>query len=280
MPSVNPQRRYLQVQRQADVETRRILIRTAEDIARRLRMLDITPGVGAKVRAAQLRITLAGINQELSTALVDQLGTVVTSGMDAAAQAALDASQAIDDVLWHATNDDARVRVLMESFRDQAMNGLRVDAGRQRRKLSATVYRNYRRNAKEIETIIRSGIIQGNGARELARTVFRFISPSTPGGASYASMRLARTELNNAFHQQQIRSGQKWWVEGIRWNLSGSHPRPDQCNVYADDNGGIFRQKEVPAKPHPQCLCFLTYDTLTPDQFVDELISREFAIAG
>ena len=274
----NPLRRYLRVQREIDTDVRRILIRAAEDITRRVRLLDITPGVGAKVRAAQLRLTLDGIRRELSSAFVGQLEPAVVRGMGMAAQAAIDASQVLDDVLWRATGNDRRVQVMMNSIRDQAINGLRVDAARQRRQLAPRVYRDYIRSAQAIEDIIRSSIIQGDSARELARLVFRFVSPSTPGGASYAAMRLARTEINNAFHQQQIRSADKWWVDSVRWNLSGSHPRSDACNVYADR--GTFPPKEVPAKPHPQCLCFLTYDTMSPDQFVDELISREFAIAG
>lgn len=280
MPAENPLQRYLKVQRVIDADMRRILQITADDIARRIRLLDITPGVGAKVRAAQLRLTLDGINAQVRTAFVGNIQATVVRGMDVAANAALEASQVLDDVLWRATGNDARVGVMMRSFQDQAINGLRVDAVRQRRELSPRVYRDYLRSAQAIEDIIRSSIIQGSSAKGLARLVLRFVSPSTPGGASYAAMRLARTEINNAFHQQQIRSGQKWWVEGIKWNLSGSHPRPDQCNVYATENGGVFPPKEVPGKPHPQCLCFLTYDTMSPDQFADELISREFAIAG
>jgi hypothetical protein len=77
-------------------------------------------------------------------------------------------------------------------------------------------------------------------------------------------MRLARTELANAFHLSTIRYGREMpWVQGWKWNLSGSHGRPDICNDYANDDHddlgpGVFKKANVPGKPHPQCLCFIT----------------------
>jgi hypothetical protein len=112
-------------------------------------------------------------------------------------------------------------------------------------------------------------------AKEIAKQVFRFIDPETPGGASYAALRLGRTELNNAFHTNSIKQAQAMpWVEGVKWNLSGSHPRPDECNEYAEDthyrggDGGVFLPQDVPPKPHPNCLCFTTTETQSDEDFI------------
>lgn len=95
-------------------------------------------------------------------------------------------------------------------------------------------------------------------------------------------MRLSRTEINNAFHEQQKRAGDKPWVEGVKWNLSGSHPRPDTCNDYANQSNGlgrgVFKTGDVPDKPHPQCLCYLTYETLSPEAFLDALGTGKIAV--
>jgi hypothetical protein len=80
-------------------------------------------------------------------------------------------------------------------------------------------------------------------------------------------MRLARTEINNAFHFTQIRYTREMpWVEGYKWNLSGSHGRPDVCNQMAEHSEGLGRgvygKGGVPGKPHPMCLCFITTETI------------------
>jgi len=75
----------------------------------------------------------------------------------------------------------------------------------------------------------------------------------------YAAKRLARTEINNAFHAQAIADVQeKPWVEHVTWHLSKMHkPIPgDLCETY---DGQQFSTDLVPLKPHPQCV---TGDTL------------------
>ena len=89
-------------------------------------------------------------------------------------------------------------------------------------------------------------------------------------------MRLARSELNNAFHSRQIAAAQKPWVLGVKWNLSKSHPRKDECDRYATENAhqlgrGVFPKSDVPSKPHPHCLCFMTYEMQDEDDFVADL---------
>jgi hypothetical protein len=84
------------------------------------------------------------------------------------------------------------------------------------------------------------------------------IRPDTPGGVGYAAKRLGRTEVNNAFHAQAINDvREKPWVNAVKWNLSKVHvPKPgDKCELY---DGQIFGKDEVPNKPHPQCMCYIT----------------------
>lgn len=145
-------------------------------------------------------------------------------------------------------------------------------------KFSTRVYKNQALAAGKIDEIVNNGLLLNKSAREIARDVRVFISPTTPGGVSYSAMRLGRTELNNAFHTTSVRSAASQpWVDGVRWNLSESHPRPDECNDYADhDDGlgkGIFNPKDVPGKPHPQCLCYTTTVTVSPEDFVKTLMS-------
>jgi hypothetical protein len=68
----------------------------------------------------------------------------------------------------------------------------------------------------------------------------------------------------------------------MRWNLSGSHPEPDECNEYAEQshmpNGeaGLWLPEEVPLKPHPNCLCYVTPENVSRDQFIADFESGKY----
>lgn len=135
----------------------------------------------------------------------------------------------------------------------------------------------------QLQAIIRKGILLQRSANQIAKSVRGFINPNVPGGMSYAANRLARTEINNAFHTQQITSREdEPWTEAFHWNLSGSHRVPDHCNRYAEREhfrgGGIgnFRKGSVPPKPHPQCLCYLTTITIGEDEFIQGFFSGKY----
>jgi hypothetical protein len=144
--------------------------------------------------------------------------------------------------------------------------------------LSQRVYRDGQASIKAVNDVVNSGLLLGKGPRELAKDVERFISPSTPGGVAYAAMRLARTETNNAFHFTQIKQMiDSPWVTSAIWNLSGSHPRPDACNDYAErvnfkgGQPGEFKPEDVPGKPHPNCLCYITPVTIPDEDFIKKM---------
>lgn len=149
--------------------------------------------------------------------------------------------------------------------------------------LSDRVYRNGRRGVKTVENLINTGLLQGKSAAEIAASVRKYISPNTPGGASYAAMRLGRTELNNAFHATSIRMAEEDpFVERMKWNLSRSHGHSDKCDQYAKETHirggepGVYRVGDVPAKPHPQCLCFTTPIVIAEDEFLRRLRRGEY----
>jgi len=67
-------------------------------------------------------------------------------------------------------------------------------------------------------------------------------------------------------------------VMGYRWELSPRHPKLDVCDVYANQDlfglgPGGYPADQVPATPHPSCLCV---QTAILDRFA---LRRELAIA-
>lgn len=144
-------------------------------------------------------------------------------------------------------------------------------------RLADRIYRNGRAGTLQVGKIVELGLAQQKSARQIAQLVKSFYSPNVRGGASYAANRLARTEINNAHHDTTIRLTKGLpWVTGYKWHLSGSHPRPDICNVYAEDDhddmgAGVFSKGSVPSKPHPQCLCYLAVEMVDRGVFQEGL---------
>jgi hypothetical protein len=149
--------------------------------------------------------------------------------------------------------------------------------------LSDKVYRNKALSQGYVDRAINNGLLLGKSAAEIAKDVIGYIDPNVRGGASYAAMRLGRSEVLNAYHTTAInRYKANPWVEKVKWNLSGSHPRPDECNEYADSvhikNGkaGEFFPEDIPAKPHPNCLCYIEPVVMDLDTFAKNFKSGKF----
>ena len=279
MATADPFRVYLGVQRQYDAEVMRTLEQAARATRRRIIALGKSSRWSDGVRANQLRAVLAEIAAD-QRAMWRSIGKTINNGSKAGALSAQEALEDIARIAYASLPADAAAD-LVAGLRAQARAGINAAYARVPRDLAESVYKAGTVASGQIETLIRQGIIQGLSARELAASVYTFVSPTTPGGASYAAMRLARTEINNAFHQQQIAAAKAPGVQAVQWNLSGSHPKPDQCNVYAESDqhqlgGGVFPPSQVPAKPHPHCFCYLTYISVDPEVFARDLRAGKY----
>lgn len=274
-----PLRRYLKLQRQYDVKIMKILEESAQDVRKRIMALKLSTTFSDSVRRSQLRLVLTQIRRTQLEMFLS-IGDEIRAGQLAAAVFAEEDLENLVRVAF-AGLDARAADAFIDSLMETADAGIRSLYARTPRELSARLYKNGRWSTDQIEKLIQNGIIRGASARELAKDVYRFVSPTAPGGASYVSMRLARTEINNAFHNQQIAGFQGPWVEAVQWNLSGSHKKPDECNRLAtadqyDLGGGKFPPGKVPGKPHPQCLCYLTAVSVSPDQFARDVRAGKF----
>lgn len=258
----------------------KILETAAKDLQQRIAQLErLASTFSESVRLNQLRLALSQIRHEQLQMFLT-IGDEIRAGQLAAATIAEADLERLARVAFAAL--DARAAdAFIDSLLATAEGGIKTLYARTPRELSARLYRNGVWSTDHIETLIRNGILRGASARELARDVYRFVSPTAPGGASYVSMRLARTEINNAFHNQQIAGFEGPWVEAVQWNLSGSHKKPDECNRLATADqyglgGGKFPPGKVPGKPHPQCLCYLTAVSVSPEQFARDVKAGKF----
>lgn len=271
---------YLPVQKQLDRELATILKDAANEAAKMIRELAPDRSVSARVKAAQLQRIRAQLLSQ-SASMWGGTQTVIERNMKRAIEAAHKAMAFEDRALFQALGG-LNVSEYQEAWILQSPRTLETYLARgvSKRPLSEAVYRTKALSDGWVDRAVGRGILLGMNARDLAASVKQFIRPDVPGGVSYAAFRLGRTELNNAFHQTAIdRRKDEPWVNGQKWNLSGSHPKNDDCDVYAGTSHfkggdpGVYKPDEVPGKPHPQCLCFLTAVTVSPDEFFRKLES-------
>lgn len=277
---VHGQMDILTLQQIKDRDIANILYDAAEEAEELItRNLEGLTSIGATVRRAQLSQAIQGLGN-LAGELWDNVGEETRKGIYASSYLAAD--QAIDLDLLHGMPVGAITQYApnMHFYAAQSAQSL-ISRNENGIRLADNIYAHGRETVREVGAIVDKSLALQQSAKEIAKKVRGHYRPDVPGGSSYAAMRLGRTEINNAHHRTTIRMAeQRPWVEGFKWNLSGSHPKPDECNDYAErDFGmgpGIWAKESVPGKPHPNCLCYLTTQMPEPDEFTDQLINGDY----
>jgi hypothetical protein len=275
MTSADPLRNQVRVMRASDTELRKALRDAAREADRILRALgdDMRPGA----QVTRTRMELARLNTEMWLTINDDIRDGIGVAFDESSRW----QAKFDKVLFDAIKLD--IPNWSDSLVASSRQGLPNYLARKHDgyTLSQRVYRNSALSKGYVDRAINNALLLGKTPRQLADDVRKYISPDTPGGASYSAMRLGRTEVVNAYHRNAVtRYQQTPWIDKVKWNLSGSHPRPDECNEYAESGdlrgAGVWSADNVPAKPHPQCLCYVTPIQPSLDEFVNRYKSGEF----
>jgi len=265
------------VLRDAAADAERLIVRTLSDPA----------NVSQTVRRAQYQQSILAL-REAQAELWGEVTRATQSGITRATVAASQSQAEMLNVLLRAVDENAlggptQARFLLDSMSTAAKAATEDVRSRlvNNIQLSDQVYKSRALSDGWVERTVNRGIAGQKSAKEIAKSVRHLIRPDTPGGVSYAANRLARTEINNAFHATEIRQGMELpWVEAYQWELSGSHPRTDECDDFAElDDGlgpGVWAKGDVPAKPHPMCLCWISAVTVQPNEFNSRLLSGNY----
>lgn len=252
------------------------------DAQRRINKLETKFGIGSVVRRAQLSL----IRRELR-AVTNGFWRDANRRIRSAGNAVADAASSAERVLQEVLFQGAGKRTPEELIETQRAYARRTVAtylarGQNGISLSQRVYRTRQLSNGWVDRAINRVILQGGSWQEMAQRVKPMIDPNTPGGVSYAAKRLARTELNNAFHTtQQATAEVNPFVLALRWHLSASHVTPDHCDELAEGHSegqkpGLYVPSELPLKPHPQCLCFTTNEMMEEDDFLDLVSNPDY----
>jgi hypothetical protein len=269
--------RYLRLQKRYDTSLNALLVDASRDAEQQIDALVVFSGIGGQVRAMQLKQATIAI-QEALRLFWKNTGDVVKAGRIEAAETAAGMGFDWDAVLlrevFPALADRKAMRASLIATARFNVEAALARVVKSYVPLSERVYRTEALSARWVDRKVNSALSRGATAAELAKEVRQFIRPDTPGGVSYAAQRLARTEINNAYHATTIEQQRdKPWNEGMVWRLSGSHSNPDICDAYARK---IWPINDVPEKAHPHCFCTVFPRTTSPEQFIQEFHSGEY----
>lgn len=263
---------------------RETLAAAASDIERDLLKLAGRRGTGATLEAAQLRLILKEIH-DYNNGIFKDIFLTMRGGLRAVIEGAWFGKTQIDTYL---RRNGLALPGLATSFKAQAKRGFDnvIAKGINNIPLSRQVYATKALANGWVDRKVRSALIRQVSAAQLAREVREFIDPDVKGGVSYAAIRLARTELNNAFHTNALRRYEEPWATGCRWRLSARHKAhqvrglPEICEQYANvelgHGTGVFPVADTPALPHPQCRCTISQEVVSEDAFIDGLLAGEY----
>jgi hypothetical protein len=235
---------------------------------------------GGTVKAAQLALVLRELKVAQS-ALWGDLGGATRSGVEAGY---LKAAEAAEDVLVSTfVKAGADPAPFLASWRAQAKQGIQAVLAKSKNgiPLSRAVYKAQALAVGLVDRKVKQGLLLGQNAKTIAKSVKDLIRPDVKGGVAYAAHRLARTEINHAYQTSQAeRYADEPWTTGMRWNLSGSHPKPDICNVLAERDAydlgpGVYPVGKRPDS-HPNCLCYQTPEQLSEDAFIENFLAGNY----
>lgn len=268
-PGEAPIKTFARTSRVAEADLLRLLAEAAREASKEAQALAENDRIGSSTRSRQYRLAAAGLHQAMRSAW-EGVGYLTIAGEARAAEAAAESAAAMQRALL-----TGRFAQLGDSLLWQSKAGIDsyISRSENTKQLSRRVYKNIDLHRGAVDKRIMLSLLQGRSPAEIARDVQRYMSPNVPGGVQYAARRLARTEINNAFHFSTIRyTRENPWVRGYKWNRSRSHGSPDECDRYAteDHDGlgeGVFKKSNVPDKPHPNCLCYLTTVQMSPSEF-------------
>jgi hypothetical protein len=277
IPQPEPRDWQLANARELQVTDREVLAMLRASKRRVEAILKTLPTSGAQIRRAQLEESRARLLAEQAN-VFERLGDIVQARRARAASRSMRLSAAADAQLLALVGKGAQGQFLYESALQVSQRAIDVALARMRLSelpLSQRIYRTSVWMGGRLGKLINETLASGLDAKEFAKRALDWFNPNTPGGVRYAAMRLARTEINNSFHAI---SAQKYaetpWITQVEWNLSKSHPKPDICNAVAADSP--YASDKTPARPHPQCMCYITPKSIDENEFVDRFLDGEY----
>jgi len=181
---------------------------------------------------------------------------------------------------------DVNLQRVLYKVPDEAMKSIYSRIGEDGLKLSDRIWILDKRTKGEIERIVLEEIASGRPAsdRVLDARLNKLLNPSRRAirttlhgrNVSFDAARLLRTERAIAFREaDRMASLKNPGLIGIQWHTSG-----DACSICEDIasggskglGAGVYTPEELPAIPHPQCMCYTTDVAISSKEFTTNWI--------
>jgi len=279
-------RAYAKIQQITDAEILRVVNTSLMSINREIAaaLKAGKAGIGETVRIEQMqRIRAAMMREQLR--IYTATGDIIRARRIEAALRASALGSTIDSLAFAAAGDPDTGRLLSNALTRGLEQTVEVAVTRITQSafdLSQRIYKSKIWADGVLDRKINAALARGLTVAEFATEARDWFNPRTPGGVRYAALRLARTEVNNAYHAISVNQiNEKPWSVGGQWRISGSHPKKDVCDEYAARDGfnlgpGVYPPREIPSKPHPQCLCVVTPVLPSEEDFLDSLVGGKY----
>jgi hypothetical protein len=258
------------VYRRAAIAIRKDIEKATPGTLRRAHMEALAKNLDARARE---------LNKDILAAAHKGIWLSTETGTEGAAK--------ISEQLLKDAFDAADVRRLFAGINERAALAVLSRTGKDGLKLSDRIWRTSEKWRNAARRVVEDGVARGLSARKLAKEVEKYLQPGVwtalkaetrrrlgvSKDVSMEGMRLAVTEMQNAFHEGTIMANRAApSYQGVYWRLSASHPIPDVCDDYASHGGsGYWPAGQEPSKPHPWCRCFLVPAHEPPEQFAERL---------
>lgn len=226
-----------------------------------------------RAAARAMRQQILGIIRELENATVDGTRRAVRVTVN-------------DIVNMHArvnakilARHDISAARLIDRYKQVNVRALAAIASRTRNAATfrTLVHRHMSDAAPDLDRLLQRAVARGVSARNVARDVEDLLRGDHPSlraydmrinelsglrTVSYDARRIALSEVNNAAREANAIALQASpIVAAMKWQLSGNHGDPDECDdlANADEYGfgpGYYPPDKWPEAPHPQCGCY------------------------
>lgn len=274
---------HLQVTRETLARLQEAFEKAFTDVERILMGIDHDPRLTAqrafwRTKRDQLKYIAEGLSNGFADALKDGMNLVTLNAAEVSelAETMLLTSQGFDAALVSPEFRTLPLAAVDHVWRRIGTDGLT---------LSDRIWNLEKHVWRRIDGIVMSGIARGQSAVEMAKGLQRDIlgiasprqipenlrwtervSKSVRGRGSihYNALRLARTEIGNAYHEADVKAAQlSKVVLGLKWNLSPAHAQYDVCDPLSNQDvyglgPGVYPPGSVPLYPHPNCFCYVT----------------------
>lgn len=248
----------------------RLVEQAFRDAIRQLTLQMTDPNPLTAERAASLRRQLIATLEQLETKVAQATARGVTLTVEDVVQIHQDA---ISSIVTRALGSSQAVTIAARLDVVATRAASILASIRPARTFQTLVRRHLLDAAPELDRLLVSAVARGQSSRNLAQDIIALLQSRTPPdmrpsdvagmrSLRYDATRIARSEIMNSLREANAQSmAASGLVLASKWQLSGSHPEEDVCDLIAGADlygfgPGFYPPDRWPLAAHPHDQCY------------------------